>query len=467
MTERVADNSVVPEQDERQAFLAERRRREVVNLIFIMFYLLIFEGSLRKWVFPSLHQYLFFIRDPFLLRIYYLTWADFPVLFQHPILSIGSKIAGLACFLPFLIENFSPSHVLLFLYGWRNYFLYLPLPFIIYKYFRRDDLESIIRHSFYIAIPSAVLTVEQSFLPDTHPLNQGSDPAFAFKPLPVGLGFYRPQGWFSSVAGQNMYIASTLSLCIGAWISPSRTRIVGNATLLAATLAVTAMLGVSGSRGAFFLVLVIMVLSQLIGLIILRGASAAKAFGIPFCVSLVGIFFITYFYADPFNALMVRAGFQDKIDTGLLSLGEIIYRPLVDMQGALGLVLTVPIGGYGLGTGGNAVVSYGIDMIAEGELGRQLVDLGPLLGIGYFLLRCGLTLQLGRIALVATRRANDPLPLFFFFFIAIIFLNGHLTAQGSIHGYGWMFAGFSMVCSATTLAEAEEKEKAAMPARRP
>jgi len=52
--------------------LAERRFRggEIRWLIWIYFFLLIFEGALRKWIAPSLANVLLVVRDPVLLAIY-------------------------------------------------------------------------------------------------------------------------------------------------------------------------------------------------------------------------------------------------------------------------------------------------------------------------------------------------------------------------------------------------------------
>jgi len=52
----------------------ERGRRKLVALIMLVYVLLIFEGSIRKWMFPTLAQVLFFIRDPFVLIAYFLAF---------------------------------------------------------------------------------------------------------------------------------------------------------------------------------------------------------------------------------------------------------------------------------------------------------------------------------------------------------------------------------------------------------
>ena len=46
--------------------------RFVVRGVFLLFVALIAEGIARKWIFPSQHQYFYFLRDPLLLGFYFL-----------------------------------------------------------------------------------------------------------------------------------------------------------------------------------------------------------------------------------------------------------------------------------------------------------------------------------------------------------------------------------------------------------
>src|SRR6185369_16466689 len=50
----------------------ELGRRRLVALVTFIYLLLIFEGAIRKWMFPSLAQALFFVRDPFVLAAYWI-----------------------------------------------------------------------------------------------------------------------------------------------------------------------------------------------------------------------------------------------------------------------------------------------------------------------------------------------------------------------------------------------------------
>ena len=48
----------------------------IKKLIWAYFFLLLFEGALRKWFLPGLSQGLLIIRDPIVIWIYYLCYAQ-------------------------------------------------------------------------------------------------------------------------------------------------------------------------------------------------------------------------------------------------------------------------------------------------------------------------------------------------------------------------------------------------------
>ena len=52
----------------------DKTLRNIQRLIFLYFWLLIFEGSFRKWVLPQLSDVLLIIRDPVVIVIYLLAF---------------------------------------------------------------------------------------------------------------------------------------------------------------------------------------------------------------------------------------------------------------------------------------------------------------------------------------------------------------------------------------------------------
>ena len=52
------------------------KHQKVVLLIWLYFWLLIFEGALRKWIFPSFSAPLLIVRDPIVILIYLVAIAE-------------------------------------------------------------------------------------------------------------------------------------------------------------------------------------------------------------------------------------------------------------------------------------------------------------------------------------------------------------------------------------------------------
>ena len=49
---------------------------QIKQLVIIFFFYMIAEGILRKWFFPNLHIYIYFIKDFILIFIYYLAISN-------------------------------------------------------------------------------------------------------------------------------------------------------------------------------------------------------------------------------------------------------------------------------------------------------------------------------------------------------------------------------------------------------
>ncbi|HEX3133021.1 MAG TPA: hypothetical protein VHX44_05490, partial [Planctomycetota bacterium] len=134
----------------------ERTRRTVVNLVLTTYFLLVVECALRKWALESLHQALFFIRDPFVLLSLWLCLRE-RLLTWTLLTTVVALLATAFLFLGgmhIIIQNLNPIAAV---FGWRNYFYYLIFALIMAAVMRRDDVERMIRLSLWMAIPMAVL----------------------------------------------------------------------------------------------------------------------------------------------------------------------------------------------------------------------------------------------------------------------------------------------------------------------
>jgi hypothetical protein len=447
----------------------ERNRRLMVRLIFVIYWLLIFEGVLRKWLIPQSSSVLFFIRDPFVAWIYWLALSRGMRPQRSTFLIFGLAFSVIA--FPLIIVQFASSpyvhSLMLSGYGWRNYFYYLPLTFFIAKYFRPRDFERLMRWTMICAIPVAILVFFQFRAPAGAPINRGLAPTSEEVGTGTGAeGAVRPEGTFTSNPGQGAFVGSVVAMLLAAWLRPKSKRPVRGVLLLAATAGAMTCLALSGSRGALVEAGIIFVGGIGAALLSSGRSLALQKLLIPIAGLAVGVLLAPLVFPQAVRALTVRwenAGYAESHRYGG---GGIFGRALNDFSAFRFLLTTTPPQGYQMGLGGNAagaisrtntggkngslydprLILFGPQELAgvESDWGRQIIELGPVLGILFILFRVAFVFWLGKEALIATIRSGDPLPMLFFTFVAVYLFNGQITGHGSLNGYGWMFAGFCM-----------------------
>ena len=242
---------------------AERDRRRIVNLVFTIYWLLIFEGVLRKWIFPDAFKILFFIRDPFVLIVYALALFNYRPLPARPLL-IGWLVFGLTALVVGLAQLWAGATDLMVLgYGWRNYFYYIPLAFVIGATFRQADLYRLVRHTLLIAIPIAVLVYFYNWcLQLQEAINAGLVEGGLYSPG-TARGFVRTYGTFTSSSGQTLFVCSLIAMLLANWMLPNRQRPVKGFLLSIVSVAIIVNLVLSGSRGAYILSILIILVALL------------------------------------------------------------------------------------------------------------------------------------------------------------------------------------------------------------
>src|SRR5882672_7649551 len=126
-------------------------------LIWSYFWLLLFEGALRKWGAPSLANPLLIVRDPILLAIYGLALAR--GIFPLNRFVIALAVVGLLSLAASLVGPHSNLGVNLF--GFRCDFLHLPLIFVMGRVFDFDSVKRLGLWVLVIAVPMTALVVLQ------------------------------------------------------------------------------------------------------------------------------------------------------------------------------------------------------------------------------------------------------------------------------------------------------------------
>ena len=127
------------------------------NLIWLYFWMLIFEGVLRKWVFPQYSNVLLIIRDPLVLVIYFFALARGVFPFNKYVL-----VTGLMAFFTFVFSLLGENvNLVVMLFGLKANFLHLPLVFLIPSVFDQRDVVRMGRWILFLSIPMTFLMVLQ------------------------------------------------------------------------------------------------------------------------------------------------------------------------------------------------------------------------------------------------------------------------------------------------------------------
>jgi hypothetical protein len=420
----------------------ERQRRWIVNLVFIVYWLLIFEGAMRKWALPGMHELIFFIRDPFVLASYVIAYKYKMWPRMIPIFSVG---LGLACaFVPLaLLEGATGSATPLILaYGWRNYFYYLPFAFLIGTHFRGKDLARLFRHTLIAAVPIAILCYQQFRAPATDSLNGSYNPAA--KAMLVAEGVVRTTGTFTVSTAQTLFVGSIFAMLVATWMLNKRQRPLNGPLLWLASGAVLTTIAVSGARSVFFYFLFI-ALGGLLSTVMLnrRRMSLKKLIVVPAILAVFGIGYVALF-PTAFRVMAERQMMAQAVE------GSTLLRAFGSLYSVANVWPQVTLIGAGIGVGTNAgaVMATGAMtfLLAEDEWSRIVLETG-VFGLAYIGYRIWLVWWLLKGAIKATKRSYNPTPVILFCYAFVNILVGQMTLQGTINGYGWLFAGFCMAAN--------------------
>jgi hypothetical protein len=448
----------------------EANRRLIVRLVFLIYWLLIFEGALRKWGLPQFQEVFFFLRMPVTLLLYwvairYRCWPHtaWPLFLAY----IFSAIAIVLVPIQIIAGGYGPPYLLLAGSGWINYFFYVPLAFLIAEQFRKEDLDLLTRQTLWLAIPTALLVIMQFRAPADAIINLGSglEESDQFHNLGAALGFVRPTGFFTSSAGQSQFVASAAALVLGGWLMPKRERPAGLVLLIAGTTAVLVMTAFSQSRGLFIQIGIVLSIAVFVGLITGKKRIIVRAVLWPaLIIGLVTILWPLLFPTayDAFLARWIRAWAEE---TEIFQFG-VFGRAFHGFYNFLYHLSETPLIGYLLGLGGNAAsrLSWvqrpnamyawkGFGGWAEDGWSQHIIELGPILGLVFITFRTALTAWLGWRVVGSVRCDGNLLPVLLFGYVGIVLLYGQISGHGTSNGYAWMFFGFCL--AATRLAHSK------------
>jgi len=455
----------------------ERARKRLVAVVLIIYLLAIFEGSIRKYLLPQFGQYVFFIRDPFLIYAYVLAtrfafWPRNNGFFKLSVFMCGFGV--LLFVLQVATGGYSDTRVLLGAYGWRSYFLYVPLAFLIGAQFNAADLARFAKITLLLAVPIALLVSLQFFSPMNSPINVGiaEEKELQFKGMGLDAEHIRATGPFTSTVGLQQFVVTACAFVLALLILPASQRKVRFVPLLVAAGAVLTCVALSGSRGTMLQSVLMGLVALAIGFIGRGKALKAKALALPLSLGAAAIVLYPIVFPAGFAAFINRWSHAAAYEQGFE--GGVLGRALYGFVDFFRLVEVAPALGYGLGYGGNASILLRASVdgvmpgtLAETDFARHMVDLGPAFGLGYIAFRLALVIWLGRLVLRATRRVPDPLPMLLFGYAGYILLLGQISGHGSINVYGWLFTGLCLAATRVALAQTQPQASASTAVREP
>ena len=421
---------------------------EINNLILTVYFLLIFEGVLRKWIFPSLSRPLFFVRDPFVLMIYFLALKQKSILKKFsPVIYMGIFIGTISLGLG-LVQLLNYEYpILLLAYGWRNYFFLIPLAGIIENILTEKTFTRILKYTTLLIIPSFFLCYLQSISSAYSVINAGFGRGTNFFRSFSAGNYIRPAGFFTSSFGQSLFLTSITAFLLIIFLKWKTSRINLKSSnfywCIAFTIFTTA---ISGQRGTIFNVMVVCM-----GTFFICFFLPPKSIKHIIKPLLKHVFFAallllgcSLLFSDHLNGLkrrFIRDEFTLANDPQAV-VWEYVRRLSSNARLFRGWLDKTPFLGAGIGSSGNAAASINPRLVrTEDEWSRHIIELGPIFGVLFICYRILLAIFLFIASLIHARKYSNPTPFILLSFIGLIIFYGQLTGNGLGCGYSWFFIG--------------------------
>ena len=419
----------------------EQVGRSINNAIFLFYILLFVEGILRKWVFPSLSSPLFFIKDPVLIYMYWICWKNklFPktVLFQASlILLVAYLILSLTQMIVYTTPFFAS------VYGWRNYFLYMPLAFIMQRHMTKKDLIRIAKFTCYIGIPIAILSYMQYLNPPDAFINKNAGENSGAGFTVVG-DIVRPYGPFSFVSGMAFFTPSLFVMLLFNYFLPVQERFLKGWIYALCFFAFASNLAVSGSRGTYGNVVVIFIFLILGLLLFIHKKQAFRSFIIITSAGGIALVIYTIVFSTQIDII------NQRFEEASASEGSLANRYATAFIRIEDISTDLPALGAGIGAGsaGANFLKTGVAdfTISESDWGRIVVECGVFFGFLYLFYRIVLCIYMSIGAVKATIKGINPLPLVMVGYEIQNLLVGQMVSVGSNLAFGWFFLGIALV----------------------
>lgn len=399
--------------------------------------LLVLEGAIRKWVFPGAQDLVYFGKDVLLLGAYagYLQDRQRPrVIVPRLLASMLATSAALGA-----IQIFNPRlpNVLVGLLGFKAYFFYVPLAWMVPVVFTTPALLfQRLRIYLLLGIPIGVLSAAQFLSPADSALNAYARSGGGGVSTFGSSTYVRVTATFSYISGYTSYLLATVMLAL-ALLAAKKWRIRDNLTLYLSLAAALGGMFTTGSRGP--LLMMALLFPVYLWLSLAREAQRDAILGrILLGLSLVAAL-VNQVGSDAIGAFYGRAAGS----------GDMLERVITPFMQPLNMLYPSGFLGYGIGathqtaeavTRGIEPYSWLGDNRVEDEPGRVMLELGPFGFFFIYLVRMHLVLkaleQVFRLRTSFGRAIATSCALFF-----LAHLPGGVVFNVTADVYYWYFVG--------------------------
>jgi hypothetical protein len=408
-----------------------------------VFFILVIEGVLRKWVLPQASDFIYFLKDLVLfgayLHYYVFSNSQRQLLVKNRIVTVLIIFVAVWCF----YQAFNPSlgSPLVALFGLKAYLFYIPLIWMLPNLFQsEEDLYKFLRSHLLLLIPVGLLGVAQFFAPPSSPLNvytPGTDQVVATFGTEDNNSV-RITGTFSYISTYGIYLAACFGLTIPI-LFRNQSKLWHWATIVELLLVLVNSL-MTGSRTTVFVQ--VLTLVGYFGIQFLsKPASTLHSFKKFLLPAIIVAIAASIWFRPAIDAFWLRTtGNQDV--SGRLS-GS-FFEPIEFIKYT---------GLYGYGTGATHQATPMLRKILnlppgelipvgfESEMGRVALELGPFGFLLWYGLRIIIPIALWNVYLNLQRPFLRQLALTAFLFQATQF-NGPLVFNHAFSVYYWFLTGF-------------------------
>lgn len=374
----------------------------MARLFFATFWVVIFTGSVRKWIFPGVSA-LYLLQDvPMVVAYVYAIWTG---LFTRSYLMLYTVLLGTIITLQTLAQIvFSGLDLFVAGVGLHNYLFYLPILFVFPLCLTLRYRKDFVRWNLYLSIPMCLLAIAQSISPKQAFVNRTSEGGDAFG-MP-GADVARVSGTFNFTTFYGIWVGLAVALCMGEWLLPKERRSIRNQWLLIlCTFTVNICHLISASRAAIALAAAA-ICGAMIGAIVLGSTRALLAIA-GMCFLLPVAAGMTYFISPAeFNIIVDRFtgdtyvdDSKNRLQDGLIGFAVI---PKFSLIGA----------GVGMGVDaahvGNADTYNFTYSLSENDMTRTVMELGTPVGLLYALSRLGFLFGMVFFSIKIVRSGSSP-----------------------------------------------------------